>query len=260
MDQENIRALLEGVKSNEVSLDDAIATLSKLPFEDLGFARIDHHRELRTGNPEVIFAEGKTPEQMAEILRVMITRGSNVLITRLSADKFAKIEAILAEGGADLPPLDYDAAARTLLARFKPFVDKGRGWIAVVCAGTSDLPVALEALNTVRAMNNRCELITDVGVAGIHRLLAKREHIATAEVVIAVAGMEGALPGVLTGMIDRPVIAVPTSVGYGASFNGISALLTMINSCASGLTVVNIDNGFGAAVAASLINRKRGES
>ncbi len=260
MDREDVKALLARVKSGQTDVDAAADALAAMPFEDIGVARIDHHRALRTGMPEVIFAESKTAEQIALIVVAMAARGSDVLATRIDAQKAAKIDALLqAERveGKKLPDWDYDPMARTLALRSKPFVDQGRGMVRVVCAGTSDLPVAQEALVTARMMNNRTELITDVGVAGLHRLLSVRETLCQDEVIIAVAGMEGALPGVMAGLVGRPVIAVPTSVGYGAAFEGVSALLTMLNSCAPGVTVVNIDNGYGAAAAATLINRRR---
>jgi NCAIR mutase (PurE)-related protein len=256
MDRAVLRGLLEAVRRGDVEVEGALESLRSLPYEDLGFARVDHHRALRTGHPEVIFAQGKSAAQVSQIALAMARRGSDVLATRLLEAEAAAVDALL-RAEAPEAPWSYDPVGRTLLWRARPFEDRGRGLIAVVCAGTTDLPVAMEAMVTAQAMGNRAELITDVGVAGLHRLLAQRERINAAEVVIAVAGMEGALAGVLTGLIDRPVIGVPTSVGYGASFGGVSALLTMLNSCAAGLTVVNIDNGFGAAVAASQINRAR---
>lgn len=260
MDRDDLRALLERFKAGEVSTDDALETLSVMPFEDIGEARIDHHRALRTGMPEVIFGEGKTPQQMADIVTAMAARGTNILATRIDAAKAADIDRLLTARraqGAVMPDWSYDPSGRTLALRSKPFVDRGRGLVTVACAGTSDLPVAREALVTAEMMDNRTELITDIGVAGLHRLLSQRERLSRAEVIIVVAGMEGALPGVLSGLIGRPVVAVPTSVGYGAAFEGVAALLTMLNSCAPGVTVVNIDNGYGAAAAATLINRKR---
>jgi pyridinium-3,5-biscarboxylic acid mononucleotide synthase len=246
MNLDALRALLGAVEAGESSVDDALDRLRNLPFEDVGFARIDHHRSLRTGAPEVVFAEGKTAEQVAAIVDHMLAAECDVLVTRLDAEK----------AGA-LPEDGYDAVARTWARRIGAFNDRGRGLVRVVCAGTSDLPVAQEALVTLGMMGNRAELTTDVGVAGLHRILSVRHELAEAEVIIAVAGMEGALPGVVAGLLDRPVIAVPTSVGYGTGAGGYAALLTMLNSCAPGLTVVNIDNGFGAAMAASAMNRRR---
>lgn len=260
MNRDNILKLLHELKSGEQSVDGALEILEKLPYEDIGYARIDHHRQLRTGMPEVVFGEGKTPAQVAGIVERMTARGSNVLVTRLSqaqADEAcAQLERRRAEG-VELPAWAYDAAGRTLSLRVSPFQDVGRGEVIVACAGTSDLPVAREALVTAEMMNNRVSLLTDIGVAGLHRLLSQLERLQSAEVIIAVAGMEGALPGVMAGLVSRPVIGVPVSVGYGASYGGTSALLTMLNSCAPGLTVVNIDNGYGAAAAASQINRVR---
>ncbi len=271
MNQENLRQLLASVQSGDTPVEDALDSLRQLPYEDLGFARVDHHRALRTGHPEVIFAEGKTASQVAKITQVMVERGTNTLVTRLAATKWEKLRPGLLEALEEFSEgalredsnleeawtWHYDELGRTLAVRPQAFVDHGRGWIAVVCAGTSDLPVGREALVTAHMLGNRVELITDVGVAGLHRLLDQREKLSQAEVIITVAGMEGALSGVLAGLVDRPVLGVPTSVGYGASFGGLSALLTMLNSCAAGLAVVNIDNGFGAAVAASQINRNR---
>lgn len=256
MDLEALRALLEAVQSGESDIEGAMSRLRDLPYEDIGVARVDHHRTLRTGHPEVVFAQGKSASQVARIVAAMAQRG-DVLVTRLDLEKARRVEELLEQHQPALPAWEYEPTGRTLLLQTQPFHDRGRGHVAVVCAGTSDLPVAMEALTTVRHMGNRAELITDVGVAGLHRLLDARARINTAEVIIAVAGMEGALAGVLTGLVDKPVIGVPTSVGYGTSFGGVSALLTMLNSCSAGLTVVNIDNGFGAAIAASQINRVR---
>jgi NCAIR mutase (PurE)-related protein len=221
--------------------------LRGLPFEDLGFAKLDHHRALRTGMPEVIFAAGKTPEQVATIFARMAHAGGNVLATRVSRECFDAVAA--AE-----PRAEYQATARAItLAQAE--TTPGKGTVAVVCAGTSDLPVAEEAAITARLMGNSVELIADVGVAGIHRLLAQRTSLQSARVLIVCAGMEGALPTVVGGLVYAPVIAVPTSVGYGASFGGVAALLGMLNTCSPNVCVVNIDNGFGAACIATLINR-----
>jgi NCAIR mutase (PurE)-related protein len=248
MTPDSLKNLLEAFKRGEMPVDEALAQLRELPYEDVGCAQVDHHRELRQGMPEVIFGEGKSVEQIERIMAAMSGKGSNVLVTRLTADKARDLVKMF-------PASDYHAEARCLTLELKPPEQKGKGEILVVSAGTSDIPVAAEALLTARFLGNRTSHVYDVGVAGIHRLLARREQLAAAAVIIVVAGMEGALPSVVGGLVDKPVIAVPTSVGYGASFGGIAALLGMLNSCASGVTVVNIDNGFGAGCAASLINR-----
>jgi NCAIR mutase (PurE)-related protein len=248
MDAERLRELLEQVRRKRLSVAEAVARLSHLPFEDLGFAKIDHHRALRRGFPEVILGQGKKSLDIAAIVRAMRRRGSNILVTRLDGDKISELKRL--RTGLTFHP---EARAATWVGR--PIKMAGKGTVLVVCAGTSDIPVAEEALITARMMGNRVEKLYDVGVAGIHRLLDNRQRLTSAAVVIVVAGMEGALPSVVAGLIDKPVIAVPTSIGYGASFNGIAALLGMLNSCAGGVTVVNIDNGFGAGFAASLINR-----
>lgn len=248
MNREALIDLLNHLKQGEISIDDAVARLSALPFEDLGFARIDHHRALRHGGPEVVFCQGKTSEQVLAIVKSLIGRGSAVLATR--ADQ-AHYEAV----HAHFPELVYYPAARIIGPAELADRERGAGQVLVISAGTADLPIAEEALLTARAMGSRAEAIHDVGVAGIHRLLAEVGRIQQARVLIVVAGMEGALPSVVGGLAGRPVIAVPTSIGYGASFGGLAALLGMLNSCASNVTVVNIDNGFGAGYAASLINR-----
>ena len=246
MNRLQIEALLKEVSEGRTGVNDALDRLKDLPFEDLGFAKVDHHRALRTGMPEVIFAAGKTTTQVATIFERMAKAGGNVLATRASREAF---EAVLAVApGA----VYYEAARAITLAQAQTV--PGRGTVAVVCAGTSDLPVAEEAVVTVRLMGNTVELIADVGVAGIHRLLAQRQSLQTARVLIVCAGMEGALPTVVAGLVNAPVLAVPTSVGYGASFGGVAALLGMLNTCAPNVSVVNIDNGFGAACIASLIN------
>jgi NCAIR mutase (PurE)-related protein len=248
MNPDRLRDLLTRVSAGAVSADDALEQLKLLPFEDLGFAKVDHHRSLRTGFPEVIFGSGKTAEQIIDIARSLNDGAHNVLITRLDAAKAERVRQVF-------PDVSYSAHARVAtLIRAQPEIT-GRGLVLVVAAGTSDLPVAEEAALTAELLGNRVERVTDVGISGIHRLFAHRDKLAEAAVLIVVAGMEGALPSVVAGLVDRPVIAVPTSVGYGASFGGLAALLAMLNSCAAGVTVVNIDNGFGAAVAASLINR-----
>jgi NCAIR mutase (PurE)-related protein len=248
MDSERIVELLTKVRRGKVSVSEAVARLRHLPFEDLGFAKVDHHRILRQGFPEVIMGQGKQPKEIAAIVRALRRRRANVLVTRLSAEKMAMVEKLVSG-------LKYHAAAHAATCVGKPIKITGKGAVLVVCAGTSDIPVAEEAALTAAMMGNRVEKLFDVGVAGIHRLLRNRQQLYAASVVIVIAGMEGALPSVVAGLIDKPVIAVPTSVGYGASFNGLAALLAMLNSCASGITVVNIDNGFGAGFAASLINR-----
>jgi len=249
MGEDELKAVLEAVAAGATTPEEGLEQLRYLPYEDLVFAQVDHHRALRQGMPEVIFGQGKTVEQIGRIMEAMNSRGSNVLVTRL--EEVRAVELLAA-----FPSSFYHADARCLCLESTPRQERGRGLILIVAAGTSDLPVASEALVTARFMGNRAELLCDVGVAGIHRLLSRMELIRSATVLIVVAGMEGALPSVVGGLVDRPVIAVPTSVGYGASFGGIAALLGMLNSCASGVTVVNIDNGFGAACAASLMNRE----
>jgi len=246
MNRLQIEALLKEVSEGQMSVNSALDRLKDLPFEDLGFAKVDHHRALRTGMPEVIFAAGKTTAQVAAIFERMVNAGGNVLATRASREAFEAVAAIE-------PAAIFHEAARAITLAQAP-VKPGVGTIAVVCAGTSDLPVAEEAAVTTRLMGNTTEVIADVGVAGIHRLLAQKESLQTARVLIVCAGMEGALPTVVAGLVNAPVIAVPTSVGYGASFGGVAALLGMLNTCAPNVSVVNIDNGFGAACIASLIN------
>jgi NCAIR mutase (PurE)-related protein len=247
MDPAAIESLLKEVREGQTGVADALEKLRNLPFEDLGFAKLDHHRALRTGMPEVIFAAGKTTEQVTSIFARMAKAGGNVLATRTSREMF---EAILKVE----PRAEFHEAARAITLTQNASVPAGKGTIAVVCAGTSDLPVAEEAAVTARLMGNEVELIADVGVAGIHRLLAQRTSLQSARVLIVCAGMEGALPTVVAGMVHAPVLAVPTSVGYGASFGGVAALLGMLNTCSPNVSVVNIDNGFGAACIASLIN------
>jgi pyridinium-3,5-biscarboxylic acid mononucleotide synthase len=248
MDPARLSELLQNVRSGRLSIVKAMARLRQLPFEDLGFAKVDHHRGVRQGFPEVVLGEGKEPKQIAAIVRAMQRKRSNILVTRLARDKMAQVMKTVRG-------LKYHAAARAATWSARPVPILGKGAVLVVCAGTSDIPVAEEAAVTATMMGNRVERLFDVGVAGIHRLLDNRPKLDSAAVLIVVAGMEGALPSVVAGLIDKPVIAVPTSVGYGASFHGIAALLGMLNSCAAGVTVVNIDNGFGAGFAASLINR-----
>ncbi|HEX2933234.1 MAG TPA: nickel pincer cofactor biosynthesis protein LarB [Candidatus Binatia bacterium] len=248
MDSQRLQELLEQVRRQKLTVAQAVARLGHLPFEDLGFAKVDHHRALRRGFPEVILGQGKEAKDIAAIVRAMRRRQSNILVTRLDKEKIAALKKLRTG-------LKFHAVARAATWAARPVKMTGRGAVLVVSAGTSDIPVAEEAAVTATIMGNRVERLFDVGVAGIHRLLDNRARLAAAAVVIVVAGMEGALPSVVAGLIDRPVIAVPTSVGYGASFNGLAALLGMLNSCAGGVTVVNIDNGFGAGFAASLINR-----
>lgn len=248
MNQESLKTMLNSVRQGDLSIDDAIQQLKQLPFQDIGCAQIDHHRQLRQGMPEMIFGEGKTAEQITAIMSAMAAKGSNILVTRLDREKSGQILHLF-------PTAAYHTEARCLTLEQQPPQRLGKGTILVLSAGTSDIPVAAEALVTAAFLGNQVEQVYDVGVAGIHRLLARSEQLAAAAVIIVVAGMEGALPSVVGGLVDKPVIAVPTSVGYGASFGGIAALLGMLNSCASGVTVVNIDNGFGAACAASLMNR-----
>jgi len=246
MGRAQIEALLKEVRAGRTTVEDAIASLKDLPFEDMGFAKVDHHRELRTGMPEVIFAAGKTVAQVAAIFARMAQAGGNVLATRATAEMFAAVHSVESRA-------EFHEAARAITLTQSPTVP-GKGTIAVVCAGTSDLPVAEEAAVTARLMGNTVELIADVGVAGIHRLFAQRASLQSARVLIVCAGMEGALPTVVGGLVNAPVVAVPTSVGYGASFGGVAALLGMLNTCSPNVSVVNIDNGFGAASIASLIN------
>jgi pyridinium-3,5-biscarboxylic acid mononucleotide synthase len=249
MNERDIRNLLEAVQRGKRSVAASLEKLRRLPYEDLGFAKIDHHRALRQGYPEVVFARGKTPQQVVEIVRGMLrAKGTNnILITRADRKIFAAVKRL--SRAAKFHPLSGAIVIQRARA------NHGRGLILVVTAGTSDIPVAEEALVTAQAMGNRAEAIYDVGVAGLHRLLEHREKLAEARVIICVAGMEGALPSVVAGMIAAPVIAVPTSTGYGSSFGGLTALLAMLNSCASNVSVVNIDNGFGAGCVASVINR-----
>jgi len=250
MNQQELKALLAAVQGGTLTPEEGVERLRDLPFEDAGVALIDHHRALRQGVPETILGEGKTADQVVTIVTRMADKGGNILVTRLAADKVEVLRQAHPGG-------DYDPLARTFALVQQPLDDLGRGPVAVVCAGTSDLPVAREAAVTARMFQNRVVEISDVGVAGLHRLLAHSKQLREAAVIIVVAGMEGALPSVVGGLVDVPVIAVPTSIGYGAAFGGVAALLGMLNSCAGGVTVVNIDNGFGAAFAATRINRRR---
>ena len=240
---------MDRISRGEVSVDEGIEKLKDLPYEDIGVAHIDHHRSLRRGLPEVIFGEGKNVSEILSIMDKISKQGENIIVTRLDLTKANDISE-------KYPKSNYHERSRILTLMDHPIKSRGRGTILVISAGTSDIPVAEEAALTARFMGNEVETIYDLGVAGLHRLLGHRDQLRTASILIVVAGMEGALPSVVGGLVDKPVVAVPTSVGYGASFQGITALLGMLNSCASGVTVVNIDNGFGAGYAASLMNRK----
>ena len=251
MGKQEIRQLLEQVASKSMTVDDAVLKLKMEPFEDLGFAKLDHHRSLRQGAAEVIYGAGKTPEQIRSIASVMLERGQHtILITRLSREAAQSMKEDM--------PLQYDELSRIGIVGEIPKPD-GLGKIVVATGGTSDIPVAEEAALTAEALGNTVTRLYDVGVAGMHRLLAYTQDLMSARVIVAIAGMEGALASVIGGLADCPVIAVPTSVGYGASFGGLSALLSMLNSCASGVSVVNIDNGFGAGYLASMINHMGSE-
>ncbi|RDY26143.1 nickel pincer cofactor biosynthesis protein LarB [Romboutsia weinsteinii] len=244
----DLRELLEEVKNNKLDIDSALDKLKDFPSEDLGYANIDHHRQIRNGYPEVIYCEGKSDEHILGIIDKMNQKKSNILGTRCRKETYDKIKEIY-------PDAEYEELSKILKIQNQDIINLGKGKIVVVTGGTSDIPVADEAYYTAQFLGNKVERVYDVGVAGIHRLLNKRDIINSARVIIAVAGMEGALPSVVGGLVDVPVIAVPTSVGYGANFGGLSALLTMLNSCASGISVVNIDNGFGAGYLASMINK-----
>src|SRR5579863_1894896 len=246
MDEEHLRSLFNQIRDGAIDIDAAMVRMRHMPFEDLGFAKVDHHRALRHGMPEVILAKGKTPSQVEAIAQSLLRNSENVLITRADRD--------CAQVVSELPGAEYFPLSGVI--RFwRDKKIRGKGKIAVVCAGTSDIPVAEEAQLTAEVMGNTVDTIHDIGVAGIHRLMHNRERLTEARVIVVCAGMEGALPSVVGGLVSCPVIAVPTSVGYGASFHGLAALLGMLNSCASNVTVVNIDNGFGAGYVASLINR-----
>jgi len=249
MTTQELQALLEEVRTGKTATSEAgrrvLEAMSAAPFDDLGFARVDTHRHLRQGFPEVILGTGKTPSQIAAIAARISFHGHTLLVTRASREAYEAVRAVVADA-------EYREEARAIVARREDVV-AGRGTVLVVCAGTSDLPVAEEAVVTAEVMGNTVERLYDVGVAGLHRLLSEHERLRAARVLIVVAGMEGALPSVVAGLVEAPVVAVPTSVGYGASFGGIAALLGMLNSCANGVSVVNIDNGFGAACVASSI-------
>lgn len=243
MDQDRITQLLQDFKQDRVSLEQALEKLRQLPFEDLHYAKVDHHRSIRQGFPEVVFAEGKSEAQIEGIIEALLKQGHNILTTRLSADKYKSLEGRWAG-------MEYHPLARVMLIRHKE-IKPLHGLVLVATAGTSDIGVAEEAALTAEMMGSKVQRLYDVGVAGIHRLLAYRSCLEQADVIIAVAGMEGALPSIAAGLTDKPVLAVPTSIGYGASFEGLSALLAMLNSCANGVAVFNIDNGFGAGYFAS---------
>jgi pyridinium-3,5-biscarboxylic acid mononucleotide synthase len=249
MELKKLEALLRSIHEGTLSIQEGVQKLRMLPFEDIGEAMIDHHRPLRKGFPEVIFGEGKDAEQVIKIMERMIEAEENILVTRVDEEK-AQIVV------KRFPQASYHPRARTITIQNNEGVTEGKGIILVISAGTSDIPVAEEAKVTAQIMGNRVETIYDVGVSGVHRLLHYREQLMEANVLIVVAGMEGALPSVVGGLVARPVIAVPTSVGYGTSFGGLAPLLAMLNSCASNVAVVNIDNGFGAGYIASLINRE----
>jgi NCAIR mutase (PurE)-related protein len=249
VNKERIKKLLEQVRAGRIEVDEAVEKMTHLPYEDLAFARVDHHRDLRLGFPEVILGQGKTVEQISQIAERILTNSSNLLVSRTDEQAFTAIRKIA-------PDAEFHNDAR-MISVLRDRTERGDGTIAIISAGTSDIPVAEEAAVTATAMGNRVSRIYDVGVAGIHRLFGARPEFETARVIVVVAGMEGALPSVVGGIVSVPVIAVPTSIGYGASFEGLAALLGMLNSCASNVTVVNIDNGFGAGFVASLINRKR---
>ncbi|ACA45528.1 nickel pincer cofactor biosynthesis protein LarB [Clostridium botulinum] len=246
MNTEDIKKLLLDIKSDKISLEDGVDILQDLPFKDLGYAKIDNHREMRVGYPEVIYCAGKTVDQIKGIIEFMLTKENNILGTRATKEAYEEVKEIC-------PEAEYNELARTIVIKKREVKSKG-GYIAVVTAGTSDIPVSEEAAVTAEIFGNKVERIYDVGVAGIHRLFDKLELIRGARVIVVAAGMEGALASVVGGLVDKPVIAVPTSIGYGANFQGLSALLSMLNSCASGVSVVNIDNGFGAGYLASMIN------
>jgi len=246
MNTETLKLLLQQVQSGDASLDDALKRIKTLPFEDLGDARVDHHRCVRTGVPEVIYCAGKTTQQIVGIAQRLAAHHDNVLATRASREVYEAVKQ-------DIPDCEYHETARIVIVKPRPVAQVGN--IAMVCAGTSDLPVVEEAAVTASVLGSHVTRLYDVGVAGIHRLLDSCEDLYSAHVAVVVAGMEGALASVVGGLVDYPVIGVPTSVGYGASFGGLAALLSMLNSCASGVSVVNIDNGFGAGYQANLINK-----
>ncbi|MFZ4628368.1 MAG: nickel pincer cofactor biosynthesis protein LarB [Blastocatellia bacterium] len=247
MDEKRLATLLTEYREGQLDLEQTMARLRHLPFEDLGYAHVDHHRAIRQGFPEVIFGQGKTPDQVAGIAARLLERSGNLLVTRTTPAAFDRVRELA-------PEAVFHESCHAISVQ-RDLTIHGHGLIAVVTAGTSDIPVADEAALTIELMGNRLERLFDVGVAGIHRILSRRQLLESARVIVCVAGMEGALPSVVGGLVRVPVIAVPTSIGYGASLHGIAALLGMLNSCSSNVTVVNIDNGFGAGFVASLINR-----
>lgn len=247
MNRDQIKTLLESVKSGSLGIDKALEHLRSLPYEDLGFAKIDTHRSVRRGFPEVIFCEGKTSDQVAQIVKKMMAHDKVILGMRASKEIYLAVKKITDQ-------IEYNKTAKAIIVGTRPKM-RSKGMILIVSAGTADIPVSEEAAVTAEIMGNHVEKLFDVGVAGVHRLLDNREKLYEANVIVVVAGMEGALPGLVGGLVDKPVIGVPTSVGYGTNFGGLSALLTMLNSCVPGLAVVNIDNGFGGGYLASMINR-----
>jgi len=251
MEKKRIRAILQSLREGCRGVDEALHQLRFLPFEDLGFAKVDHHRQLRRGFPEVVFGQGKTVSQLDSIIRSLESRGGPVMITRVTPECYRKLSRTH-------PRAVYHQEARMIVLKPLRWRAEAKPGVVVVAAGTSDLPVAEEAVLTAELMGNRVERLYDVGVAGLHRLLAHRDRLGSARVLVVMAGMEKALPSVVAGLVEAPVIAVPTSIGYGASFGGLTALLSMLNSCAGGVVVVNIDNGFGAGYTAGLINREVG--
>ncbi len=248
MEEKGIREILQELQEGSMTVDGALQRLKDLPFQDLGYARVDHHRGIRNGYPEVIFGQGKDPEQIKGIVEAMLPHNRNIMVTRVGRDVFNYLQVSIGD-------VEYREMARIIIVK-REIIPKTAREILVVSAGTADMPVAEEAAVTAEVLGNRVGRLYDVGVAGLHRLLSRRETLDKASVIIVVAGMEGALASVVGGLVDKPLIAVPTSIGYGASFGGLAALLTMLNSCASGVGVVNIDNGFGAAYLASIINRQ----
>jgi hypothetical protein len=251
LNTETLKKLLRQVKDGQTDIDTAVSELKGLPFEDLGFARIDHHRQLRRGFPEVIYSPGKTDEQIVKIFKTLADKGSNVLATQTNKEVFEKVRA-------EIDQAEFNELASAITLKQQD-IDGVESVLPIVSAGTSDLPVSMEAKVTAEIMGQPTEMITDVGVAGLHRVVDSLKKLRDANVVIVVAGMEGALASVVGGLVDCPVIGVPTSVGYGANLGGLTALMGMLNSCASGVSVVNIDNGFSAAVSAVMINRKIAE-
>jgi hypothetical protein len=248
MNKDKLKEMLQALQDGKTDVESVLESLRSWPYEDLGFARVDHHRSLRRGFPEVIFGEGKSAGQLVEIIKAMLAQDSEVLVTRVDGAKAKEVQKKIKKAV-------YDDVSRTLTVRKKKAVEKGKGLVLVLAAGTSDIPVAEEAAITAEMVGSKVERLFDVGVAGLHRLLDHFHQMREASVLVVVAGMEGALPSVVGGMVSKPIIAVPTSVGYGVSFQGLAALMAMLNSCAPGIAVVNIDNGFGAGYLAALINQ-----